>query len=454
MSALVSTSILGLAACSASVEPASDKQPTKESIAARPAEDLAARVVKVTSQGELCPPRSAPGFYVIDVTGTKIAVNMGNVPKCDPNAPVPTPLKQSLTPSCTITLELEVPEGLRVGVPATTWFGYFDGPGASVTRSYSFDAGESSDTAAQELRAGANFQIVDVAQPAFSSCSGSEHVKLTATFRASILDEPEAPSSFHLDSVDFGTSFRQETDFKDCNSPGALVRAEPGPVGEWCGGSRRRPCASGLACDINGIGSEQGRDDIGSGGSGSARPDLAQGTCVDLAAPVGVAALGEPCDGLRDIQCAPGATCWHEFDNGQDWTGQCVPSTPGEGDRCGVGLPVLDCPASLVCHEGSCIKGESQDGEICERASLPSCANPLACDRRNKRCRAPLGVEEDPCGPGLPDCQSPLYCQNKECFDPRGRNGAPCGEGTLGCYAPLFVCAEGECVVARPRICE
>ena len=401
---------------------------------------LIAKVLRVTTTGELCPPFAGERAE-ISSTFEKVSLGTGHPPECDPNSPTHEPVRQSLTPSCTVTLELEVPQGFRVGTPIVRWAGYLGGPGGNAKRSYSFSNGESFNASSNTLRGDDNFSIDDLPQPAFSTCSESNRVTLTAKFEASVADDPT--SYLQLDGVEIGTAWRQGLDFKNGCSPGELVEVDPAAALDWCGGPHHRGCEIGLACDVEEIYSPPGG------------PEVAEGRCVDPTEPGHAGALREDCDGSQNLECEPGLVCWHLHGKKPNWRGECVAQVADVGDRCGVGIPQIACRAPLVCYQGRCAEPQAHEDQGCVRDGLPSCVAPLVCDRTYETCRRPSGEEGDDCGSNLPACQQPMYCEGGQCVDPRGGAGAPCNDTSLDCKS-RFACVGGTCVidVASRSSCE
>ena len=177
-----------VAACSAARKP---DAPETAAETESQEDDVSARVIAVTTSGELCPPwqdKNHDGLsdnVTIGTQGDNVTVLAGPAA----STPGSTPPPPSAEPSCSVTLEVEVPEGFQMGAPHTTWKGDAAGPAgpASATRTYAFESGESSSTAAANLDG--PFMIVDREVPVFSpTCSGQRRVRVTATFLAPVDD--------------------------------------------------------------------------------------------------------------------------------------------------------------------------------------------------------------------------------------------------------------------------
>jgi hypothetical protein len=314
------------------------------------------------------------------------------------------------------------------------------GSTGSVTavRSYSFEGGESVNTPSAALEQ--DFVLSDRAVSAYSSaCSGPSRVRLTATFQANVADKS---SDLQLDSVDFTTSFRSGVEFKEGCSSDQLMSAEPAATGEWCAGDHSRACASGLQCEF---------DELNFIAGANSNPE---GSCVDPAEKGGVAEVGDPCGGLKNIQCPADSVCWHKPDAPQNWLGRCVRQAAEVGNPCHIGQPSLECAAPFLCLEesNSCVQANGSAGDPCGLPNFPDCQKPLFCNNGNI-CAEARGAAGEPCGePDLPECRSPMQCENNRCVDHRAGVGKPCGEGTLGCQSRL-VCINDICSTPKAKSC-
>jgi hypothetical protein len=190
---------------------------------------LQATIVEIGNEGVLCPPGSVG--VAIASSGTTATVI----------------LSQSIggvqTAGCVLTFELDVPEGLALGMPTTILRGVSLGS-TSLERRYSFE-GAGASNAFIEAPA-EDFVILDRSdQIESASCGASRRVSYKVDVTAQVLD---ADTFFQLDSVDVDTTFRTGTDWRFCDRSKELVVA-PGESGEFCDGPNARPCADGLVCD-------------------------------------------------------------------------------------------------------------------------------------------------------------------------------------------------------------
>jgi len=406
-----------------------------------PPGDLRAKIVGVTTTGELCP----QGRGEIEISDAGDLVNWTASPE-DPALP-----PQSSTPSCSITLEVDVPAGFQMGAPTATWRGFAAGEPdstGSATRTYSFENGDTRGTTPTgNLTRG--FNITDNAVPIFSpTCAGQQRARMTATFVAEVFD-PTTP--FILEMVQFRLGWRQGTQYKDGCSPGELVGADAAQADDWCGGPHSRACAAGLECEF-----DQGRR------------SLDEGTCVDPNSSAPDAKANEPCGGPRNIQCEAGAVCWHatQQEIAQGLLGRCFTQLAGDRAPCHTGVPSLECdPAwrspdgrvfELHCSEYNhiCQKHEGKTLDPCGEPGMPECPRGYFCSAAGQNaemidtgagfCWPATGRTGEPCGfGGYADCQSPRTCENNRCEDPRGGINEPCEPA--GCVKGL-VCLDATCV--------
>jgi len=141
-------------ACSAADEP---QKKSLESAASVPPDGLRGKTVSVTTAGELCPQGNGD-IYISDAGDL---IDWTAPPDADARPP------QSTKPSCSITLEADVPAGFQMGVPSAVWRGYSIGvPGTTgnAIRTYSFENGDSSTTTPASNLAD-EFDIVDRGAP-------------------------------------------------------------------------------------------------------------------------------------------------------------------------------------------------------------------------------------------------------------------------------------------------
>jgi hypothetical protein len=191
-------------------------------------DELRAQIVGVSSQGSLCPP------------GSVVAVLSGD------NATLIFSQSASAvqTARCTLTFDLDVPEGLSMGMPMTILRGIALGA-MRLERRYAFNGAGASD-AFLELP-GQEFEIVESAPELSSrSCSGASRVQYVVDVTAQLQSET---SYFQLDSLDLDTTYRFGTHYRSCDPNQPLVIAA-GQAGEFCDGPQHRPCAAGLVCEL------------------------------------------------------------------------------------------------------------------------------------------------------------------------------------------------------------
>jgi hypothetical protein len=202
---------------------------------------LQATVVSVDSEGALCPAGSL-GLSISGPTATVIfSQSIGGVQ----------------TAGCKLTFELDVPEGLALGMPTTILRGVAVGR-TLLERRYAFE-GAGAGNAFTELLP-EDFIIADrSSQIESSSCQGSTRVRYSVDVTAQIQEES---AFFQLNSVDIDTTFRFGTAWRFCDRNQTL-EIEPGQSGEFCDGPQSRPCADGLICDRE-------RD-----------PNASEGTCTE-----------------------------------------------------------------------------------------------------------------------------------------------------------------------------
>jgi uncharacterized protein DUF4360 len=189
-------------------------------------ESLQAAIVGVTFEGALCP----EGSLGLASSGpTLTAIFQESVDG------------EQLT-GCKLTLELEVPEGLSLGMPTTIVRGVLLEP-VTLARRYSFQGAAA---VSQTSAPGDNFVVIDRLSGLTSpSCQGARRVFYEIDLSAELGAEG---SFFQIDSVDVDTSFRFGTDWEFCDATRTLQVA-PGQSGDFCDGPQGRPCAEGLRCD-------------------------------------------------------------------------------------------------------------------------------------------------------------------------------------------------------------
>ena len=401
-----------------------------------PAEELHATILDVRTEGELCPPWTAdqdhnglPDNISVSAAGS---VDILGGAAVQPGATTTT--TTSAEPSCSVTLELEVPEGYQLGIPFTIWRGFSGGTAGSVdlVRSYAFEGGEASAPRTSSNLTN-DFEILDgaVSSTYSPTCSGTQRVRVNATLTA----RGSTTEKLQLDKVELLTQWRYGTEWRQGCSPAVLVIAPAGAADEWCEGRQHRACATGLTCEFN-------QAHLTTDG------DPAEGACVDVSEVVPAAGVHQSCGGLRDIPCASGTSCWHKTQQLADarWLGNCI-GDPGNLplDPCHTGVPALECAAPLACWDrnGVCVEATGRVDSPCGEPDLPVCASSLYCNSISGRCTAPQGGAGDPCdSPEYPVCASPIFCENGVCKDPRSHLNEPCG--TAECI-PQLSCSAGFC---------
>jgi hypothetical protein len=187
---------------------------------------LRATIVGVSAQGLLCPEGSL-GLSISDATATVIfSQSVGGVQ----------------TAGCTLTFELDVPEGLSLGMPTTILRG-FALDRTRLERRYAFEGAGASNAFIDEPSG--DFIFLDDAELQSLSCGASRRVRYVVDVTAQVQADA---AFFQLDSVDRDTSFRFGTDYRFCD-PNRSLQVAPGASGEFCDGPQARPCAVGLRCD-------------------------------------------------------------------------------------------------------------------------------------------------------------------------------------------------------------
>jgi hypothetical protein len=190
---------------------------------------LQATIVEISTEGVLCPPGSVG--TAIATSGTAATVILSEA------------IGGVQTAGCVVTFELDVPEGLALGMPTTILRGVSLGR-TSLERRYAFEGAGASNAFIEVPPE--DFVIVDRSDPIESaSCGDDRRVSYQVDVTAQVLD---ADTFFQLDSVDLDTTFRTGTDWRFCDRGQRLVVA-PGESGDFCDGPNERPCADGLVCD-------------------------------------------------------------------------------------------------------------------------------------------------------------------------------------------------------------
>jgi hypothetical protein len=227
-----------LAAAGASVATPACSSAAAETVVVDP-DTLRATIVGVSAEGLLCPEGSL-GLAISDATATVI-------------------FSQSVagvqTAGCALTFELDVPEGLSLGMPTTILRGVTLDR-TRLERRYAFEGAGASNAFIDEPPG--DFILVDHAELQSLSCGASRRVRYVVDVTAQVQADT---AFFQLDSVDLDTSFRFGTDYRFCD-PNRSLEVAPGASGEFCDGPQARPCAPGFRCDRE-------RD-----------PNAAEGSCI------------------------------------------------------------------------------------------------------------------------------------------------------------------------------
>lgn len=398
---------------------------TSKYTAADPAEGLFGRIISSSSTGTLCPHNP----YDQDLDGVVDNIHYGD-------DFVLFFLESKMTTdamyaSCTITTDIEVPEGYEMGLPVVAWRGAV-GAGESplqITRSTSFEGSEAHvSTRSFSDGVGEPFSLVDENLQVFSAC-GQQLVRVTATLE--VQRGGTSASLYDLESVSVNTSWRKGTAFKSACSADPIA-ATSGQVGEWCGGQTQRPCESGLVCEY------------------PLYETAKEGECVDPSAVPTEAAETEACGGVQNIPCAAGLVCWRDDASTETDQGVCFanPSTR-ENTPCDTGWPALQCGGTFTCSRNTCLDLSGAIQDPCGQGE-PECRAGLYCapsDNSNAGICTPwAGQAGAPCGTEqFPTCSSTGQCVDGRCVDLRGSLNRPCGE--YGCRSDL-TCIEGLC---KPR---
>jgi hypothetical protein len=190
---------------------------------------LHATVASISADGGLCPPGSTSTALSEDGSTATVLFSQA--------------VAGVLTTGCQVSLEIDMPAGLSIGVPMSIVHGFTTG-GASVSRSFSFEGASGS----QQFSESPEEDFVLVAgssEPRSPSCGGVQRVTYVMDLTASLLSEG---TFFQLDALDVDTSFRFGTHWASCD-PRDPLQVAPSGRGEFCDGPNRQPCAEGLLCD-------------------------------------------------------------------------------------------------------------------------------------------------------------------------------------------------------------
>jgi hypothetical protein len=396
--------------------------------AADPAEALYGRIVSSNTAGTLCPynpgDQSLDGMVDNAHYGEDFVLFFQETQMTDDVA----------FASCTITAEIELPEGYQMGLPVVEWRGIVNGSErpVNVKQTLSFEGGETYELPAQSFsdQVGKAFSLVARNIQVFSPC-GLRRVRVTATLEVN--RETPMGALYDLEFVRLGTSWRQGTAFKaDCSSGATPVESTPGEAGDWCGGKPQRGCAPGLICEY------------------PLFENAVEGECIDPAAVPSEARELGACGGVQKIPCAPGLVCWRTDGKTEADQGLCY-SNPAtlENAPCDTGWPAIECGERLVCSHvhHACLDLTGAVMDACGEPGLPECQPGLYCapsgNTEGGFCTPWSGQAGAPCGTTqFPTCSSTAQCVEGRCVDLRGTLGKPCGE--YGCRGDL-VCIEDVC---------
>jgi uncharacterized protein DUF4360 len=191
---------------------------------------LRATVASISAEGDLCPPDSIATSLSEDGATATVLFSKA--------------VAGLLTTGCKVSLEIDVPAGLSIGIPTSVIHGFSTG-GATVSRSYSFEGASGS----QQLSESVNEDFVLVessSDPRSPTCGGaSQRVTYVIDVAGALLSED---TFFQIDAIDVDTSFRFGTSWASCDASDPLQVA-PSQPGEFCDGPNQQPCAEGLQCD-------------------------------------------------------------------------------------------------------------------------------------------------------------------------------------------------------------
>jgi hypothetical protein len=158
-------------------------------------------------------------------------------------------------------------------------------------------------------------------------------------------------------SCDRGQLTFDETGDGRCVDPSAST--EPAAYKDLCGGAQKTACATGLQCVW------AARDSI--------EDPRVHGICLEH-----FSAELEPCGGHPDVGCDDGLTCWRSVFATDSAFGNCRPTLgKKEGDVCG-GTPELLCDVGLSCAGGVCLRTDGEVGARCGVEGLV-CKDELTC---------------------------------------------------------------------------
>lgn len=365
---------------------------TASAAPALPISEVRAQIVGHRAEGTLCP--SDTTSWLLEPGADAFTVQLGGelgVSGSDGTA--------SLSGACTLTFDLELPAGLRIGNPDLALMLAAAGP-AELTTRYTFVGG---DTIAEHTRTLADDSTFSERGDAFWS---APCVDPRARQRAQLVVElrGKVPADGYLGAFSVVSSFSYDggSEFRTC--AGEPVLPPAAGLDGRCSSYPKYQCAPGLTCDV--------LDDR----TNIART-LHEGTCVDAKVPVSARPLDAPCGGARNVACEEGLVCHYGSAERAALrpVGICAKVAPASGERCG-GSPLLVCESGLYCGTLS----RASDAMYCQEGG---------------------GKQGARCGEALAACASGLTCNGEVCTPKLAGRGERCGEGVAAC-GHLDVCSE------------
>ena len=152
---------------------------------------LRATFVSASTQGSLCPQNSVAVILSGDNAAVLLSQSASGVQ----------------TARCILTFELDIPEGLSMGMPTTILRGAAIGP-TRLERRYAFEGSGASNAFIEWPPE--DFEIVDhAAELSSRSCLGNSRVRYSVDVTAQVQSDT---TFFQLDSVNLDTTYRFGTD--------------------------------------------------------------------------------------------------------------------------------------------------------------------------------------------------------------------------------------------------
>lgn len=372
--------------------------PTAPAAPVVPVAEARAEIVGHLATGTLCPSDSTS--WSLEPGAEHFSVQLGGeLDASGSEAAAP------LSGACTLTLDLELPAGLRIGNPDIALMPVAIGA-VELTTHYTFVAG---DSIAEHTRTLTDDRSLSERGDAFWSapCTDGrtkQRAQLVIELRATV------PVGSYLGAFTLSSSFSYEggAEFRTCAGE-ALVPAAAGPDGR-CSSHPKYPCAADLTCDVL-----DDRTDVSR--------VLHEGTCVDPKSTRAAQPLDAACGGARNVACEPGLVCHYGSPERAALrpVGICAKVSPATGERCG-GSPLLVCATGLYCGTLS----RASDAKYCQEGG---------------------GTQGARCAEGLATCGPGLVCNGEVCTPKLAARGERCGEGVAAC-GHLDACSErtGRCV--------